>query len=47
MAGWEEEETPREMLSCEYGEIFKNTYFAKHLLTTFPDFRWESIFHNF
>ena len=28
-----QKETPTEVFSCEYCEIFKNTYFEEHLLT--------------
>ena len=30
-------ETPTEVFSSEYCEIFKNTYFEEHLLTAAPD----------
>ena len=31
-------ETPMQMFSSEYCEIFKNTYFEEHLLTAASDF---------
>ena len=30
-------ETLAQVFSCEFGEIFKNTYFVEHLLTTASD----------
>ena len=36
------------MLSCEYCEIFRNTYFEEHLQTTASDERinYENVQHN-
>ena len=39
-------ETPTQVFFCEYCEIFKNTYFEKHLRTTASVNSRAAVFHK-